>query len=266
MKSPLPAPNEYLTDKGSAHFEALKDSGSYYFNFHFSWGTSYDRSMYYKRMQLQYRFASQDDNLHLIENLPDTAWHNIGEKYPRDIYTNGFVTVPPPFNGFSINAHHFPKGLLEFRYRMIHDCYEMFHENNTPGIPENTELVLASKWSIVSISNLTFENPDGFRPEEGGEFGCLVINLSLPTSSWYVSHSGTAIARNGYNKVASISLGESGKYYLPKPTAEGQWEVSVKEIYSSGIKPTMNAVVSGLYDRNTKELLVQFTTNDFRTY
>lgn len=60
------------------------DTCEYYYNIIYSWRNSYDLQ-YYDRLQVQYRFASEGDDYHAIDEIPDSEWHNIGGNILKDV-------------------------------------------------------------------------------------------------------------------------------------------------------------------------------------
>lgn len=259
-KSQLEGPYEYQTSLQDHPYNTdIEDNCDYYFCFVYSWGTSY-AAQYYNRMQLQYRCTDKyQDNYHVLESLPDSEWHNIGEKYSNARYSGGVLSVGGLKGMVDIDAHHFPKARLNFRYRLLHTEYDAYYSTE---FYKNT--ILATKWTVADAHDCVFDNPYGFLPEEGGEYGTLCVHVGAPAGSRYVSYIGTALLY-GAGKSNSTSV-TNGIFMIVKPSKEGRWEVTMEESYSPSIThgTGRKQTVGGTYDASVTDVYANFTVDDFK--
>lgn len=258
-KSQLDGPYEYQTSLQDHPYNTnIEDNCSYYFSFVYSWHTY--ALQYYNRMQLQYRCTDKyQENYHFLESLPDSEWHNIGERYSDARYSGGILSVGGLEGMVDIDAHHFPKARLNFRYRLLHVSYD---ENYPNEFYKNT--ILSTKWTVVDARECIFDNPYGFLPGEGGDYGTLCVHVGTPEGSRYVSYIGTALLY-GAGKSNSTSV-KSGNIMIIKPSKEGRWEVTMEESYSPSITPGMGTKqsIGGTYDPSVTDVYANFTVDDFK--
>lgn len=241
------------------------DTCDYYFYFIFGGPfNSYERE-FYNRIQMQYRYAPDNNTVEspsYLDNRPDSEWHNLGSEYPRGHYSNGVIRLKYPYYGeLDVDAHHFPKDLINIRFRILHELYPITEGPDTV-FDKN---VLATKWTVIHEGGGVFDNLKGFIPEETGEYGYLRIHVSIPPGSRWYSYSGRAVIL-GVNGSTSALIPCEGTYLLPKPAKQGRWEVTMEISYSPNLEPwaTREQSVGGRYDPSIIDVYASFSNDDFK--
>ncbi|SHF23777.1 hypothetical protein SAMN05444349_1148 [Bacteroides faecichinchillae] len=248
-KNQLPAPYEYQTSYWDHPYSSdVVDTCQYYFSFVYSWGTAYDLQ-YYDRLQLQYRFAPDKyEDYHDMERIPESEWHNIGEKYPKELYPGGIIKRKDSRCELNIDAHHLPKAKLNIRYRLLHCQY--------PGVwPSDTiyNKILFTEWRTVFLGYNVVDNIYGYTST-----GYLYFHVNFPTDGREYTYSVFVDSEQLMNK-------ENGVYTCKKNRKQGRYEISammhavigVNSIYKSGR-------IEGTYNENSSDIYVNFTPEHFQ--
>lgn len=252
-KSQLDGPYEYYTSyQDYPYNRTIPDTCDYYFNFSYSWGTSY-ASQYYYRLQLQYRHTSNKyESYHVLESLPDSEWHNIGEEYPKERYPGGVIVGH--MGAIDLDANHLPKGMLNFRYRLLHSQYPATH----PEEVKYNNTILSTKWTVISRSNVAFDNPYGYTSPDS-----LFFHISLPTD-------GTgSYTYSVYVDNEPVQRQVRGLYACRKYKKNGTYEISaLKHEDPSEDNPLTGGIyksgkITGTYEESTRDIYVHFNSGHF---
>lgn len=247
-QGPLWGPYEYQTSYQEHPYSSnTVDTCQNYISFVYSWRSSYD-AMFYNRLQLQYRrlpdeYYQTDADLN---NIKESEWYNIGDEYPKGRYPGGIIQSK---HELDIDALHFPKGKIGFRYRLLHVDY--------PGVSYGGDTVynkfLATEWTVLRRfhDSNNSNNPGGFTISD------LFIHVSFPIdgASYYCS---VFIDNEPIYKI------EGNAYICAQKRERGTYKVSVMRYamgdlesgYRSGSK-------EGTYDKNSKHIYINFSKNDF---
>lgn len=253
-KSQLEGPYEYYTSYQDYPYNGtMPDTCDYYFNFTYSWGTSY-ASQYYNRLQLQYRKTSNKyENYHVLESLPDSEWHNIGEEYPKERYPGGVVLINMR-QAIDLDANHLPKGMLNFRYRLLHNQYPATYPED---VYNNT--ILSTKWTVISRNNTTIDNLYGYTSPDS-----LFFHVSFPTDgtgsyTYSVDVDNEPVQRLVRGFYACRKYKKNGTYeiYALKHEDPSNDDPLTGSIYKSG-------KITGSYDENSRIIYAHFNSEHFK--